>query len=303
MAIAADSFSHLISYPDGDYLLGGTSQSNLSGDQAEPGRTDGGSGTYWIVKISTSGNKLWDKTFYGGSASQLRNLAETPQGGYLVGGIANGIAFHDKTEEGYGYWIVNLDATGKKKWDKLYGINKDYNWAISIDFMQAVPNGFMLGGSIQSPNFYGTDYNLLKLDASGKVDQTFVFKPIPIKMYGQPPFAVEANAYPSLPVIFSIVSGPATVKGNIVTLTGPGVVVIKATQAGNDIFNPAEVSQSFIVDDSKYVLKELVRADYGAMLPRVEGLAATPDGGALMIGDYYTFIRQLPSSKSYTRQD
>jgi hypothetical protein len=51
------------------------------------------------------------------------------------------------------------------------------------------------------------------------------------------------------PVVFSIVSGPATVVGNILTITGPGTVVIAANQAGNADFAQApQVTRSILID-------------------------------------------------------
>jgi len=71
--------------------------------------------------------------------------------------------------------------------------------------------------------------------------QAITFPPIPNKLTSSPPFALEASASSGLPVTFQIVSGPATLNGNMVTLTGvPGEVTVKASQPGNGTFDPAE---------------------------------------------------------------
>ena len=64
-----------------------------------------------------------------------------------------------------------------------------------------------------------------------------------------PPFDVAATSDSGLAVTFAIQSGPATIDGNTVTLTGEeGTVTIRASQAGNDVFNAAvDVDQSFNV--------------------------------------------------------
>src|SRR5262249_24558457 len=56
-----------------------------------------------------------------------------------------------------------------------------------------------------------------------------------------------ATSSSGLPVTFSVVSGPATVSGNVLTITGVGTIVVKATQAGGSNYNPAEATQSFTV--------------------------------------------------------
>ncbi len=83
-------------------------------------------------------------------------------------------------------------------------------------------------------------------------DQTITFEPIGSKVYGDDPFMLEASASSGLAVTFSYVSGPVSLDGNEVTITGAGTAVIAANQAGDDDFNPApEEQQSF----------EIARAD------------------------------------------
>jgi hypothetical protein len=66
--------------------------------------------------------------------------------------------------------------------------------------------------------------------------------------YGNAPFAVSATASSGLPVSFTILSGPATIISNTVTIQGVGTVTIQASQAGNSSWNPApNLSQSFAV--------------------------------------------------------
>ena len=77
-----------------------------------------------------------------------------------------------------------------------------------------------------------------------KASQTISFPLI----YGQKdsvPFQVSATASSGLPVTFSIVSGPATVSGTTVTMTGAGAVTIRASQAGNSNYAAANSDQTF----------------------------------------------------------
>src|SRR6185503_259064 len=68
------------------------------------------------------------------------------------------------------------------------------------------------------------------------------------KTYGDVPFTVSANASSGLPVTFSIVSGPATISANTVTITGAGTVTVRAAQSGNANWNAAtNADQSFSV--------------------------------------------------------
>jgi hypothetical protein len=81
-----------------------------------------------------------------------------------------------------------------------------------------------------------------------KASQTITFNPLPNKTYGDPPFTVSASTSSALPVSFSIVSGPATISGNTVTVTGVGTMTVRASQAGNSNYNPSpSVDRSFQV--------------------------------------------------------
>ncbi len=81
-----------------------------------------------------------------------------------------------------------------------------------------------------------------------KANQTIAFGPLSGKTYGDAPFTISATATSGLPVSFSVLSGPATLSGNVVTITGVGTVTVRASQAGDASFNAAiPVDQSFTV--------------------------------------------------------
>lgn len=107
---------------------------------------------------------------------------------------------------------------------------------------------FVLTGS--SSNFVGT------LDPSY---QAISFDPISNKLISEPPFALTATSTSGLPVSLAVLSGPATIEGNMLTLTGEaGLVEIEATQEGDDTFDPAEpVVQRFHVLDPQTHLADI----------------------------------------------
>ncbi len=89
---------------------------------------------------------------------------------------------------------------------------------------------------------------------NGVLDTTFQaisFPPIGNKLITSPAFILEATSSAGLTVEYAVLSGPATVNGNIVTLTGDtGKVFIEASQPGNAQYNPASpVTNSFNVLD------------------------------------------------------
>jgi len=83
---------------------------------------------------------------------------------------------------------------------------------------------------------------------TAKSSQTISFTPIPDKKLTDAPFQLTATASSGLAVTFEVVSGPATISGSTLTITGVGSVTVRATQAGNSDYNPVSGEQTFTVD-------------------------------------------------------
>src|SRR5690554_2509108 len=80
---------------DGGYIVGASSDSNISGDKTENSR---GGLDYWILKLDSSGNIVWQKT-YGGAQPEFETyVVETTDGGYFVGGCSDSDVSGDKTD-------------------------------------------------------------------------------------------------------------------------------------------------------------------------------------------------------------
>ncbi|MDX6767015.1 MAG: MBG domain-containing protein [Candidatus Methylacidiphilales bacterium] len=78
--------------------------------------------------------------------------------------------------------------------------------------------------------------------------QYLLVSPVSPKTYGDAPFSLNVQASSGLPVVLTLVSGPAALSGNqTVTLTGAGVVRIRASQAGNADLKPVVRDVQFAV--------------------------------------------------------
>ncbi len=88
-----------------------------------------------------------------------------------------------------------------------------------------------------------------------QVGQTITFDALTGKTFGDAPFPLHAISSSGLPVAFSWVSGPATIANGVVTITGAGTVTIRASQAGDNLFNPAaNIERSFAIAKANQVL-------------------------------------------------
>ncbi len=81
----------------------------------------------------------------------------------------------------------------------------------------------------------------------GQAIPTLTFVTIPAHIYGDAPFSVSATSASSSAVTYTVTSGPATIAGSTVTLTGAGTVVLTASQAATATYAAATATTSFTV--------------------------------------------------------
>ena len=80
------------------------------------------------------------------------------------------------------------------------------------------------------------------------ITPTLTFTTIPTKTFGVAPFTVSASSASSGAITYSVTSGPATISGSTVTITGAGTVVLHASQAAWGNYTAANASTSFTVN-------------------------------------------------------
>ncbi len=167
---------------DGGFILAGTSSSSISGDKKEACK---GQEDFWIIKLDAKGNEIWQRTIGGSGQEKLLSIAQTKDGGYILGGTSSSntsepdekgvIDKYGKSEDSRGsldYWVVKLDNKGEIKWQKTLG-GQYVDELKSIE--QTNDKGYILGGYSNSPisgdktqeNFGLNDYWIIKLDEDG----------------------------------------------------------------------------------------------------------------------------------------
>ena len=168
-----DQFKAVRQTTDGGYIVGGWSESNAGGDKSDNVK---GTSDYWVVKLSASGQKEWDKSFGGSDYEEFGALLATPDGGCIMGGWSVSPISGDKSVANKGtadFWVVKLNAAGNKEWDNTYGGGGSQD-VTSIQLTK--DGGYILGGKSyaqayadKTENSRGvTDYWVVKITASGK---------------------------------------------------------------------------------------------------------------------------------------
>jgi Secretion system C-terminal sorting domain len=165
---------------DGGYIIGGNSNSSISGNKTENSK---GYADYWIIKLDSLGNIVWQKTIGGNVNDILESISETLDGGFLLGGHSYSNISGDKTEDNVGYnpigntpeyWFVKIDGTGNIQWDNTIGSTQsDYATIV----LNAPDGGYLVGGysngntsgDKSQDSKGGYDIWILKLDTSGGI--------------------------------------------------------------------------------------------------------------------------------------
>ncbi len=177
----ADQPYALLQTADSGYIIGGLSNSPVSGDKTEGSR---GVNDFWILKLDTARNITWQRTLGGSGEDQLFSLFQTMDGGYITGGAsASGIS-GERTEAsngGFDYWMLKLNLSGGIQWQKAFGGSGD-------DYLRVIrptsDRGYILGGYSNSPvsgdkaegTRGGSDFWIIKLapcDTTVQVNDSF----------------------------------------------------------------------------------------------------------------------------------
>ena len=166
---SSDVLITFIEIQEGNFLLGGTSKSNISGDKTENSKEGN---DCWILKINSTGGIIWQKTIGGNGYDGVFNFLETQDGGTIVGATSDSLISGDKSENSYGltdYWIFKLDTNGNILWQKTIGGNQ--NDAL-FDLFTLQDNNILLTGysdssisGLKTENSRGSyDYWIVKFD-------------------------------------------------------------------------------------------------------------------------------------------
>ena len=159
---------------DAGFLLFGSSESGPDGDHTESNR---GQEDFWCVKLDAFGGKVWDRRFGGADQDFGSAVVATRDGGYILGGTSGSGADGDKTQGsrgGFDNWVVKIDASGNKQWDRTFGGAGPEEFAALIQtrdggYFIACNSASGVGGDRTQSSRGDVDYWIIKTDSAGRM--------------------------------------------------------------------------------------------------------------------------------------
>ncbi len=115
---------------------------------------------YFIVKVDSKGNTLWQRTAGGDGKDQATAVTATKDGGVLVVGSSKSFG-----KGSYDFYALKLTKEGKVQWRQTAG-GKD--WDIPKGVVETDNGDFILVGKSESFGDNGYDGFVVKLDHNGK---------------------------------------------------------------------------------------------------------------------------------------
>lgn len=163
-----DTPNGIVETEDNGFIIVGSSDSDDTDISANIGTYD-----FWVIRISTTGDLVWEKSFGGSQIDEARAIVKTDDGNYLIAGDTRSDDIDVTSNKGAAdLWLIKITPNGNLLWEKTIG---GTNFDVSRAMVKSQNSGFILSGSSRS-NDIDVDENkgqndawILKVDTSGNL--------------------------------------------------------------------------------------------------------------------------------------
>tara|TARA_B100001250_G_C19813066_1_gene796756 strand:- start:2413 stop:3885 length:1473 start_codon:yes stop_codon:yes gene_type:complete len=148
---SSDYGKSILKTPDDGYIIRGITESFGYGNTA-----------LVLIKIDSTGNKIWDNAFGGNNGENGNALRETNDGGHIL--VCHSYVHQNST---YDVRLIKINGNGSINWNKTFG-GITHNYGFSV--LQTVDGGYALTGSIGILGDGDLDHSdiwLIKTDPEG----------------------------------------------------------------------------------------------------------------------------------------
>jgi hypothetical protein len=158
----------VIQTSDNGYIIVGSSDSDDVDISNNKGEYD-----FWVIKISETGELLWEKNFGGSEIDEARSIEATSDGNYMIVGDTR--SNDQDVSQNYGaadVWVIKMSPIGELIWEKSFGGS---SFDVSRSVKRTEDNGFLISGSSRSAdgnltsNKGQNDAWIFKMDTNGSM--------------------------------------------------------------------------------------------------------------------------------------
>ena len=219
-----DGTSFIEEMPGGGYIICGYSQS-VDGDVTG----NHGANDFWIVRIDSAGNLVWQKSLGGSVSDGATAIHRTSDGGMIISGSSSSndgdvSGNHGNTD----FWLVKTDSAATILWQKTFGGTMN---DIANSMQITADGGFIIAGRTNSSdgdvnsNHGSDDFWLVKTDSAGNMQWQ--------KSFGGSLFESGNSVAQTSDGGYIITGGTASTDGDVTGNHGSGdFLVIKTDSAG-----------------------------------------------------------------------
>jgi len=211
---------------DGGYVLTGYTKSN-DGDFSGMNK---GYYDIFVMKLNSSGNTVWKKTFGGRDGDVGFSITTTTDGGFVLTGVttSNDGDFTGMNKGSSDIFIMKLNSNGETEWKKTFGgSSNDGGWSITT----TTDGGYVLtgytysnDGDFSGMNKGNRDIFVMKLDSNGNLHNT-----TSINEFGEPTttLSVHPNPFHNSTTISYRVNTPSNIRIELLNTLGQTIEVLR----------------------------------------------------------------------------
>jgi len=113
----------------------------------------------YLIKTDANGDILWSRTFWCGDFVSLRSIAQTLDGGYIIG-----ISSYSYFESDWDIYLLKTYPSGDSAWARVYG-GAEWDQVFSIEITSDL--GYLIAGYTESFGAGSEDVYVIKTDSLG----------------------------------------------------------------------------------------------------------------------------------------
>lgn len=138
-----DTPEGVIQLDDGSYIIAGGSDSEDTDISSNIGTYD-----FWIIRISSTGSLIWEKSFGGSEIDEARAIVPSGDGNFIVAGDTRSNSNNvSNNNGGADLWLIKVSPQGNLLWENTIG---GTNFDVARAIYRTQDNGFLLAGSSRS---------------------------------------------------------------------------------------------------------------------------------------------------------